>query len=65
MLKVLIKALEGIPYGFPIGWVAARAAEGDYRRAAIDTLACISMIGVLLIWDMKHTSRQEMERPDV
>jgi len=58
MTKHLIKILECAPYGFPIGWVAARVSEGNYRLAAIDALAFVAMVGGLYIWDAKRVAGQ-------
>lgn len=52
----LIKIMEGAPYGFPLGWIAARFSEGRYELAGWDALFCLAFIGALysVRYLMKH-----------
>lgn len=48
MLKQIERILYGVPFGFPMGWVAARISEGNYGLALWD-IGCIFLIALPII----------------
>ncbi len=46
-MKKLIENMAWLPFGFPLGWVAARVADGQYQIALFDLLGCLALIGLL------------------
>lgn len=38
-------------YGFPMGWIAARIAEGNYKLAVVDIIVVLALLGALSLVD--------------
>lgn len=56
MMKRLI-AISSVPFGVPIGWIAARIAEGKYQIAAIDAVSIIFILAVLILIASPSTAK--------
>lgn len=39
-----------VPFGAPIGWIAARLAEGQWEIALFDIAFCLALIGVISLF---------------
>jgi hypothetical protein len=48
-MKKISEILVGAPFGFPLGWAAARINDGQYAIAAMDLISCLAVL-CLVTW---------------
>lgn len=46
-MRKLMTNLAWVPFGFPLGWISARVADGKFEVALLDLLGCLALIGLL------------------
>lgn len=50
MLQTIERILYGAPFGFPLGWIAARLTEGQYKLAFWDAIGvCVLVLPIMIL----------------
>jgi len=51
MLEKVNRVLYGLPFGVPLGWIAARIFDGDYELAFREVMISLPLVFVWLIFN--------------